>query len=154
MARLRAQRGLTFDRLAEQLGRRRPNVIVYEKGAVAPTPSVLVQLAAALGVQPCELTTARPATAELADLRAWAGLTMVEAAAAAGMPRSTWEKTERGQRPLGRERAEIMGRALDVEPDVVEAAYERARRRYLAATQRGADRRKGGTPTPEPSGRR
>lgn len=125
MARLRAERGLTFDRLAEQLGRRRPNVIVYEKGTVAPTPAVLVELAAALGVEPAELTTASPETAELADLRVWAGKTIAEAAADAGMARSTWEKTERAQRPLGHERAIQMAQALGVDEATVRAAYER-----------------------------
>lgn len=125
MARLRAERGLSFDRLAVQMGRRRPNVIVYEKGTVAPTPSVLVELAAALGVAPAELTTASPETAELADLRVWAGKTIAEAAADAGVPRSTWEKTERGQRPLGHDRGVRMAGALSVDLATVEAAYER-----------------------------
>ena len=139
MARLRAERGLTFDRLAEQLGRRRPNVIVYEKGSVAPTPAMLVELAAALGVEPAELTTASPETAELADLRVWAGKTIAEAAVDAGMPRSTWEKTETGQRPLGHERAVRMSRALGVDLATVQAAYERTSARVPTDDRKRAE---------------
>jgi hypothetical protein len=72
------------------------------------------------------------------DRRVWAGRTMAEAAGAACLPRSTWEKTERGQRPLSRERAERMARTLDVEPEVVEAGYERARRRRLVSSEGSA----------------
>ena len=140
MARVRAEQGLTFDRLAERLGRRRPNVIVYEKGTVAPTPAVLVELAAALGVEPAELTTVSPETAELADLRVWAGKTIAEAAAKARMARSTWEKTERGQRPLGHERAIQMAQALGVDEATVRAAYERASARAPTRTRAASAR--------------
>ncbi len=66
---------------------------------MAPTPSMLVQLAAALDVQPCELHDRNASDGGARRPAGVAGKTIVEAAAAAGLPRSTGAKTERGQRP-------------------------------------------------------
>ena len=126
MAELRIRGSLGVGELADLLGQLPPNVVAWEKGRVAPTPRHLVNIAAALEVEPWRLTTATPETAELADLRAWAGLTTADAATLAGVSRRTWSKVERGLWPLGPGRARDFAEVLGVSSDAVEAAYRRA----------------------------
>lgn len=136
MAELRARDDLSVRELADRLGQLPPNVVAWEKGRVAPTPRHLVNIATALGVEPWELTTAAPETAELADLRAWAGLTTADAAALAGVSRRTWSNVERGLWPLGPGRALEFAEALGVSSDAVEVAYRRVAGRRLESTER------------------
>ncbi|MBW3615611.1 MAG: helix-turn-helix domain-containing protein [Actinobacteria bacterium] len=136
MAQLRARAGLGMKELADCLGQLPPNVVAWEKGRVAPTPRHLVHIAAVLEVEPWRLTTATPETAELADLRAWAGLTTAEAAASAGVSRRTWSNVERGLWPLGPERARDFAEVLGVSSEAVQAAYQRVAGRHLEAAGR------------------
>ena len=132
MARLRKARGLSLDALGERVGRARPNVIKWEAGE-APSPPKLAILARALEVEPWQLTVVKPQVAELADLRAWAGLTRRELAARAGIRRSTYSDIERGSVPLGAEAAAAVARVLDCDVSRVERAHRRGARRSAAA---------------------
>lgn len=127
LVRLRKERGLSHDALGERVGRARPNVILWEKGPAKPSPAKLVVLARALDVQPWELTTAGPETAELADLRGWAGLTQQELADKAAVMRSTYSLLERGGLPLRRDVAERIAAAIRCDVEVVERAAARTR---------------------------
>ena len=131
MARLRKARGLTLDALGERVGRARPNVIKWEAGE-APSPPKLVALAQALEIAPWQLTVVKPQAAELADLRAWAGLTRRELAARAGIRRSTYSDIENGAAPLGPEAAAAVARVLECDVSRVERAYRRGVRRAAA----------------------
>lgn len=127
LVRLRKARGLSHDALGERVGRARPNMIAWEKGPAKPSPAKLVGLARALGVQPWELTTAGPETAELADLRGWAGLTQQELADKAAIMRSTYSLLERGGLPLRRDVAERIAAAIGCDVEIVERAAARTR---------------------------
>jgi transcriptional regulator with XRE-family HTH domain len=127
LVRLRQARGLSHDALGERVGRARPNMIAWEKGPAKPSPSKFVALARALEVEPWELTTVGPGTAELADLRAWAGLTQQELADKAGMTRSTYSLLERGGVPLRSDVAERIAAAVGCQVVDVERAAARTR---------------------------
>jgi transcriptional regulator with XRE-family HTH domain len=102
-------------------------MIAWEKGPAKPSPAKLVGLARALEVQPWELTTVGPETAELADLRGWAGLTQQELADKAAIMRSTYSLLERGGLPLRRDVAERIASAIGSDVEVVERAAARTR---------------------------
>jgi transcriptional regulator with XRE-family HTH domain len=127
MARLRKRRGLTLDALGELLGQSRQHLITWEKGLARPTPVKLVALAKALGVEPSALTTMSSEGPDLAALRAWAGLTQAQLAAAAGIPRPTYSALERGALALRLEVARRVATALGREPEEIRRAYERRR---------------------------
>lgn len=132
LVRLRRARGLSHDALGERIDRPRPNIIKWEQGETTPSPEKLVVLASALGVDPWRLTTTRPASAELADLRDWAGLTRRDLAAAAGLTREMYSRLERGQIPLNDELAEALAAALGRDVPEIRRAYRRAVRRAEA----------------------
>jgi transcriptional regulator with XRE-family HTH domain len=127
LVQLRRSRGLTQERLGELIGRARTNVIRWEKLVDTPSPRYLVKVASALQVRPWQLTSVDPAEATLADLRAWAGLTQLELADAAGLPRSTYSLLERGGLPLRADLAEGIAAVLGCDASEVEAAYRRAK---------------------------
>jgi transcriptional regulator with XRE-family HTH domain len=127
LVRIRKARRLSHDALGERVGRARPNMIAWEKGPAKPSPSKLVALARALEVEPWELTTVGPGTAELADLRGWAGLTQQELADKAGMTRSTYSLLERGGVPLRSDVAERIAAAVGRKVVEVERAAARTR---------------------------
>jgi transcriptional regulator with XRE-family HTH domain len=129
---LRHRRGLTLDELGRRIGRARPNLIVWEKGRSVPSPPKLVALAEALEVEPWQLTTARPRSAELVDLRAWAGLSQQELADRAAVPRATYALVERGESPLGHELAARLATVLGWRVADVDRAQRRTARRRKA----------------------
>ena len=135
MARLRKKRGLSFDELGRRLNRHRPDIIAWEMGRAAPSPSKLVALAAVIEVDPSELTRTSPARAQLVDLRGWAGLTQAELARRAGLPRPTYALLERGRLVLRPEVAARLAEALGRDVDEVERA---ARRRQARRPRGGA----------------
>ena len=140
LAKYRRQRGLSLDQLGERIGRARPNLITWEKGRSTPSPPKLVALAAALGVKPWQLTTIEPRSAELADLRAWAGLSQQELADQAGLVRATYALVERTELPLRPDVAQALSRVLGRQVRQVELAYRRtARRRRVEAAHPRAD---------------
>jgi transcriptional regulator with XRE-family HTH domain len=133
LVRARSKRVLSQDALVEALaaaGLRldRSHLIRWEKGRQAPSPASLVALAGVLGIEPWELTTARPSTAELADLRMWTGRTQAELAEHVGMPRSTYVLLERGGLPLRPDVADALAAALDRRPQEVRRAVNRSGR--------------------------
>ena len=125
MARLRRERGLTLDELGELLGKSRQHLISWEKGRSSPSPANLVALAAALAVAPAELTEIAGDEVELVDLRARAGFTQAELAAAVGMPRPTYAAVEQGllapRPPLAAALASVLG----LEVGELERAFRR-----------------------------
>ncbi len=134
LAEYRRHRGLSLDQLGERIGRARPNIITWEKGRSAPSPPKLVALAEALGVKPWQLTTVDPRSAELADLRAWAGLSQQELADRAGVVRATYALVERAELPLRADVAQELARVLGRRVREVELAYRRTARRRQAET--------------------
>ncbi len=134
LAEYRRRRGLSLDQLGERIGRARPNLITWEKGRSTPSPPKLVALAEALGVKPWQLTTIDPRSAELADLRAWAGLSQQELADQAGVVRATYALVERAELPLRPEVAQELARALGRRVREVELAYGRTARRRREAS--------------------
>ncbi|MGQ0744927.1 MAG: helix-turn-helix domain-containing protein [Acidimicrobiales bacterium] len=129
LAHVRRRRGLSLAQLGERIGRARPNIITWEKGRSAPSPSKLVALAEALGVRPWQLTTVNRREAELSDLRAWAGLTQQQLADRAGLVRATYALVERAELPLREDVAQQLGRVLGHSVREVESAYARTVRR-------------------------
>lgn len=128
LAALRRRRGLSHDALGRLVGQTRNNLIAWEKGRVLPSPANLVRLAAALEVDPLELTTVTLRTATLADLRARAGLSRPTVAAALGIGRSSYDRYERGRGPreLPAGIAAQLAELLAVHPRTLVAAYRRA----------------------------
>ena len=139
LVRLRRALGLSHDALGERIDRPRPNIIKWEQGETTPSPEKLVVLARALGVDPWRLTTTRPASAELADLRDWAGLTRRDLAAATGLTREMYSRLERGQLPLTDELAEALATALGRDAAEIRRAHRRAVRRAAAQKQAEAE---------------
>ena len=129
LAEYRRRRGLSLDQLGARIGRARPNLITWEKGRSTPSPPKLVALAAALGVKPWQLTTIEPRSAELADLRAWAGLSQQELADQAGLVRATYALVERAELPLRPDVAQALSRVLGRQVREIELAYGRTARR-------------------------
>jgi transcriptional regulator with XRE-family HTH domain len=125
LRRLRRRHGLSHDALGARVGINRPALIAYEKGSKRVGLHSLHLLAAALGVDPLELTTATRDTATLADLRARAGVSKTDLADRLGLDRTTWERVERGERGLRPDVAEAVAEVLAVEPGEVLAARER-----------------------------
>lgn len=132
LVRLRRARGLSHDALGERIDRPRPNIIKWEQGETTPSPEKLVVLARALGVHPWQLTRTRPASAELADLRDWAGMTRRGLAAAAGLTRETYSRLERGEIALEDDVAEALAAALGRDVAEIRRAHRRAMRRARA----------------------
>jgi transcriptional regulator with XRE-family HTH domain len=91
-----------------------------------------VVLARALGVDPWRLTRNRPASAELADLRDWAGMTRRDLAAAVRLTRETYSRLERGQTELDDEVAEALAGALERDIGEIRRAHRRTVRRVRA----------------------
>ena len=149
MARLRREKGLSHDALAERLDRARPNVIAWEKGRRVPTPHTLMSIAAALEVDPRELTTATMENATLADLRAWAGLYQDELASRCGLTRSTYALIERGEVDLQPDVAKRLAKALGRGADEVRRAHGRRRPAERQPVGRGGET-KGSTTRPAP----
>lgn len=139
LVRLRRALGLSHDALGERIDRPRPNIIKWEQGETTPSPEKLVVLARALGVDPWRLTTTRPASAELADLRDWAGMTRRDLAAATGLTREMYSRLERGQFPLTDELAEALAAALGRDVAEIRRAHRRAVRRAAAQKQTEAE---------------
>jgi transcriptional regulator with XRE-family HTH domain len=125
LRRLRAERELTLDQLAERVGTTRPQLIAYEQGRRVPGMDTFAALALTLEVDPLDLTTATEATATLADLRARRGLTKAAFAEKVGLTWTTWDAIERGRQPL---RPGLVARAatiLEVDEDAIRAAHVR-----------------------------
>lgn len=129
LVRLRRARGLSHDALGERIDRPRPNIIKWEQGETTPSPEKLVVLARALGVDPWRLTRTRPASAELADLRDWAGMTRRDLAAAVGLTRETYSRLERGQIELDDDVAGALAAALGRDVGEIKRAHRRTVRR-------------------------
>lgn len=127
MAALRHEAGLGVKELAARLEVFHPNVVAWERGRVQPSPRHLVRIAGALGVEPWRLTSTTPGEAELADLRAWAGMTIADVSVATGMPPDTYSKVERALRPLGPDRAARIAAAFGADQAAVEDAYRRTK---------------------------
>jgi len=96
LRRERTRAGLTQRGLEDKAGLPHGVVAMYENGFRGPGIARLLTLAAALDVDPEDLTFAHGAET-LARLRVRTGLTQAEAAAAAGMVRTTYSALERGE---------------------------------------------------------
>lgn len=78
-------------------------------------------------------TAAGEPIVEVADLRAWAGLSQQELADRAGVVRATYALVERAELPLRPEVAQELARALGRRVREVELAYGRTARRRREA---------------------
>ncbi len=132
--RLRARReaaNLTRRQLAEAAGVHLIAIRQWETGHRVPTVETVAVLARALGVSPLTLTDrAEVDTARLTlrDLRISTGLTQEQAAAAAGMRRTTFSKIERGtDGALSPGAAQALADGLRVSIGQVRAAHAAAR---------------------------
>jgi transcriptional regulator with XRE-family HTH domain len=126
LVRLRKERGLSHDALAERTGWGRPNIIRWEKGRRRPSPAMLLAIADALQVEPAELTSISLANAELVDLRALAGLTQEQVARAAGIPKPTYALIEHCQLPLEPALVDRLASIFGVTSRDVQRAHYRA----------------------------
>jgi len=133
LIRIRKQRGFTLDALGERINYARPNLIAWEKGRVSPSAARLVELAQVLGIEPWQLTTRTPRSAELVDLRVWAGLTQRQLADRAGIPRSSYSVIERGGAAPSRDVLARLAAAIGRD----ERELQRASRRTTARAPRG-----------------
>lgn len=96
--RQRIRRGLTLRQLALLSGVSAGTISNWESGKVGPNPRLLAAVAAELDIVIADVVRVRHDRLRLVDLRHQAGLSQEQAAAAAGMKRSTFgaiESTER-----------------------------------------------------------
>lgn len=127
LRRVRTDRELSHDALADLVGIARPNLIAYEKGRRRPSPPTVVMLAKALRVNPLELTTADPQRLTLEDLRIRAGLEKAAAARLADIPRRTYDSIEQGEGRLAPDTAERLAKAFGARKSEILRAYEISR---------------------------
>lgn len=123
----RIDRGLSHDALALLTGQFRQNLIAWEQGRHQPTPRLLAVLAGALELDPFELLDVTEDAATLADLRARAGLAIVDVAHKLEVHPTTYWRIERGTGPLSETIAATIASVLGTTAEVVAAAYDRAR---------------------------
>lgn len=96
--RQRIRRGLTLRQLALLSGVSAGSISNWESGKVGPNPRLLAAVVAELEIDIADVVRIRHDRVRLVDLRHQAGLNQEQAAAAAGMKRSTYgaiEATER-----------------------------------------------------------
>jgi transcriptional regulator with XRE-family HTH domain len=122
---IRGTRELTLDALAARVGAARSTLIGYEKGRLVPGIDSLAALAAALDVDPLDLTSATLETATVADLRVRRGLSKAALAAELGVSPASWDAIERGRRPLRDDLATRAARLLRVDLAELAAAQRR-----------------------------
>lgn len=128
LRRTRRQRGLTADQLALRAGVTENTVLRWETGTSRPTAANLRSVTAALDLTPADLLPRRGTIdPNLRDIRELAGHNLETAAAAAGLPRSTLARLERGVQGLTERTADALARLYELPLDEVEAA--------VAATQ-------------------
>lgn len=128
LRRIRTERGLTIEALAQRCGVPRPSVSNYEAGRTIAGIDTLQVLASVLGVDPLDLTTATPETSTLADLRARAGVTRSAMAAGLGIARDTWDAMETGRRRLQDRLIDQLAAVLSVTAEQVVQAHARGLR--------------------------
>jgi transcriptional regulator with XRE-family HTH domain len=134
----RKRRGWSQADLAAAAGVAEGSVAAWENGASAPTVSRLRLAADALGLTVADLISPGRSAPTLARLREAAGLTLVEAAALAGISKSTLYRAERGYAQLTDERVAALSRIYAVTVDELRRA-EAATQRELAQKIRPAN---------------
>jgi transcriptional regulator with XRE-family HTH domain len=138
-SRLRAVReasGMTRRQLGAAAGVHQLAIRQWETGHRVPTVETVGLLARALHVSPLAFTDRAGVKSDdltLRDLRLLAGLTQQQAAAAAGLLRTTYSCLERGETArLSTEDAACLARGLEVSPLEVQAAQAASRASYLS----------------------
>jgi transcriptional regulator with XRE-family HTH domain len=101
----------------------------WEDETARPHIDKLVLVAAALGVPIPKLVVVPPKQRMLSDWRTLAGYTPVQAAKLAGVSTSFYSQVERGERPLGEDRAIKLAVAFSAHKNALDQAWERARTR-------------------------
>lgn len=99
----------------------------WETGAKSPQIDRLARVAKALRTTPAAFIAVPKGQRTLADLRAMAGLTQPQLARDAGMSTTALQDLERAETRLTDHKAELLAHALGLTPEIVRAAYERAR---------------------------
>lgn len=127
MRELRKRRRLTQEQLAIQAGVSSSIVSHWEAGAAAPAGPTFVRLAAALNVEPIELTTLDAEALRLADLRHLAGLTQAGIGSLLGLSAAGYAAIERGGREPRMQHQDALAAVFKVPPAEVRAAWERSR---------------------------
>lgn len=130
MAAARTTAGLTQQQLAQVVGTTQTRVSDWERGVMDPRPALMVELAAAVGIDALELLGADPAQPVLEDLRLAAGLTQQALAAAAGISLSRYRRIELGaiRRDPPAEVIDRLARSLAVPSVTVRHAIDSAQR--------------------------
>lgn len=118
-------------------------VAEYESGRRVPQVEKVRALALALGQQPVELLEVdRDHGLTLQELRAVSGVSQADAAARAGLPRTTYSMLERGESAtVSPADAAAIADVLGVSEQALRAAHARSRSRYLQRRSSGDQRR-------------
>lgn len=130
---LRIRAGLSTDDLAARLGVSRQAVSTWETGRSTPPANKLRYIAEELDVSVNALIPIPESQLRLADLRALASLTQVDAANLLGISPTVLGDIERGAKRLGvnEARAELMADVYDTDLQVVRDAWARTERNRL-----------------------
>jgi transcriptional regulator with XRE-family HTH domain len=150
--RLRAAReraGLTQSALAEAAQVQPTAIAQWETGRRVPQVDTVRALADALRLAPVDLLDVDPDhDPTLQQLRAGGGLSQAQAAAAAGLPRTTYSMIERGENvTLSPADATAIAGALGVSEHAVKAGHARSRARYLQRRPPASGRRTASRPS-------
>ncbi len=103
-------------------------ISTWETGRARPSPRPLKAVADALGVQVADLAPVKEDDVRLADLRFQAGLNQEDLADAAGLPDGVLGAIELGHREPNETQLRSIAEALNVDVDLVAAAWTRSRR--------------------------
>ncbi len=120
---------MTMGDLARLAGVGLTTISGWESGARSPQADLLATVAEVLEVSLAELVHVPASERMLSDLRVLAGLTQPQLAEHIGIATSSLANIERGIKPLSPTNRGRMAAALQVPESIIDAAYERARRR-------------------------
>ncbi|WP_220472359.1 helix-turn-helix domain-containing protein [Tomitella gaofuii] len=127
LRRIRTDRGLTGDELADAAGVSYQAISHWETGRATPTPPRLARIATALNVTISDLVVIPLAKRNLSDLRVQAGLTQAQLGESAELSQPVVANLEKGRVEFDAGRAARLAAALGVHTPEVEAAWKNSR---------------------------
>ncbi|WP_068273887.1 helix-turn-helix domain-containing protein [Aldersonia kunmingensis] len=101
----------------------------WENGTTSPQIDILRRALDRLGVAAEQVLITDPEDRFLSDYRHLRLMTQAELAGAAGLDTTTVQRLERAERPITQHAADAIAHVLEISPDQVHDAYERARTR-------------------------
>lgn len=128
--RLTTELGISQRVLARRIGVDRSSIIRWAHGRAQPSPCLLIDMAAALGVAPGELFRPGPQGPDLAYYRVLAGWSANALSAALGVNNSVVRAVESGRRPPSPPLADRLRALLGIDDITLTAALHRSRQQH------------------------